>query len=215
MKNQNKIKLFYNKLYKHYGPQNWWPAESKTECILGAILTQNTSWKNAEKALNNLSENYLLNFYNIDNITTERLASIIRPCGFYNQKAKTIKRFINLLHIDYNMQIHYMEKENLDTLRKKLLKIKGIGPETADTILLYAFNKKSFVIDNYTNRFLLRHKIIDTNTSYHELQDLITSNLPKDAPLYNEYHALIVKLGKEHCRKIASCENCPLEFDLS
>lgn len=214
MNNENKIKLFYNILLKEYGPQNWWPSESRTECILGAILTQNTSWNNVEKALKNLKKSNLINFRKLEEINHRKLADTIRPSGYYNQKTATIKNFIKLLSGDYNMNLDEMSDEKLPVLREKLLNLKGIGNETADTILLYAFNKPSFVIDNYTYRLLYRHKLINQKAKYKDMQKLIKNNVKRNTKLFNEYHALIVKVGKKQCKKIPNCNSCPLQFDI-
>ncbi|NIP29226.1 MAG: endonuclease III domain-containing protein [Candidatus Dadabacteria bacterium] len=214
MKNENKIKQFYNILFKHYGPQNWWPGESIIECIIGAILTQNTSWVNVEKAIKNLKDNSLLNVEKLNFLSANEIAEFIKPSGFYNQKAKTLKNFINFLTTEYDQNLDIMLHEDTKILREKLLRIKGIGPETADSILLYGLNKPSFVIDKYTYRILNRHKLIPQQTNYYEMQNLIIDNIDRDTYIYNEFHALIVKVGKEHCKSRAICRNCPLEFDL-
>ena len=203
MNNKKKIKLFYTNLLKHFGTQSWWPGESRIEIIIGAILTQNTSWMNVEKAINNLKKNQLLDIELLLEIDINKLAFFIKPAGFYNQKAKTIKNFIHFVKQNYNLDLSTMNDDSLEVLRDKLLLIKGIGPETADSILLYAFNKPSFVIDKYTYRVLNRHKIIPEQSSYNEMKELITDSIEINSDIYNEYHALFVKVGKEHCKKTA------------
>lgn len=209
-----KVRQVYKVLYKHYGPQGWWPLtiegyESKHhagkpknhkhrfEIILGAILTQNTNWKNVEKALYNLSKNNLINIKKIKNIKQDKLSRLIRPSGYYNQKAARLKTISNFL------------LKNQNPTREQLLDLKGIGPETADSILLYAYNQPYFVIDAYTKRIFQRLGYKANN--YDEWQKLFMDNLPKDAKLFNEYHALLVELGKNHCKKKPICNECPIE----
>ncbi len=209
----NRIKEFYKSLYSRYGPQNWWPAESALECILGTILTQNTSWINVEKAFENLKSSGLVSFDKLDSIQIEKLANLIRPSGYFNQKASKIKAFVSYVKKNYDGDLDKMFGRDTDQLRKELLCIKGIGPETADSILLYALKKPVFVIDTYTYRVLSRHNIIPERASYQEIQELLVSSLPNDVQVFNEYHALFVKVGKEHCRRKAMCMGCPLEYD--
>ena len=197
------IKNIYKILLKHYGPQHWWPVISKqnpkVEIIIGAILTQNTSWKNVEKALQNLIERNLIDFDKILNLSEEELKSYIRPAGFFNQKAKTLLRVAKFF------------VENSEPIsRDALLKIKGIGKETADSILLYAYNQNLFVIDAYTRRLFYRLGLIEKELSYEELQHFISSNLPNNTKIYQEFHALIVIHCKDVCKKTPSCWNCVL-----
>lgn len=213
MTKSERIKGLYNALYKRYGSQGWWPAETELECILGAILTQNTAWKNVEIALSNLKKEGLISIEKLALIPAPSLAEFIRPSGYFNQKAVKIKNFIHFLIQNYNGNLQKMFEEDAKTLREKLLSIKGIGPETADSILLYAGKKPIFVVDAYTYRVLSRHGLLPDETTYQEIQELLTESLPEDTQLFNEYHALLVKLGKEHCRKNPVCEGCPLEFD--
>jgi len=209
-----RINTFYKKLYKRYGPQAWWPGDSTLECIIGAILTQNTSWTNAEKAITNLKKERLIGIKELASLSTEKLASLIRPSGYYNQKALKIKHFISFVVENYQGDLESMFGKETRELRSKLLTIKGIGPETADTILLYAGNKPVFVVDAYTYRVLSRHALVPQDTNYDEIQELFTDSLTEDATVYNEYHALLVKVGKEHCRKRSPlCEGCPLQYD--
>lgn len=209
----NRIRDFYNALYSRYGPQDWWPAESELECILGTILTQNTSWKNVEKAFENLKSRGLISVDKLDSISTEKLALLIRPSGYFNQKAVKIKTFISYVKKAYNGELGKMLDEDTDRLREKLLSIKGIGPETADSILLYALKRPVFVIDTYTSRVLSRHSMVSMETSYQEMQELLMNSVPNDVQVFNEYHALFVKVGKEHCKRKALCKGCPLEYD--
>jgi endonuclease-3 related protein len=195
----------YHKLLKIYGKQNWWPIISqqnpREEIIIGAILTQNTSWNNVEKALKNLIKNHLVDFNKILSIEEEKLKELIRPAGFFNQKASTIRRVAKffLMH----------KYENIT--REELLSIKGIGKETADSILLYAFNQPYFVIDTYTKRLFFRLGLIKENISYNELQDYIKKNIPKNIKIYKEFHALIVIHCKNICKKKPMCSLCELK----
>ena len=214
MSRKGKIKNFYKTLFNKYGPQYWWPAESKFECIIGAILTQNTSWSNVLKSISLLKKNDLISLDKIDAVPLDVLAQIIRSSGYYNQKALKIKRFVNFVIDNYSGNLSRFLNEDLYTLRNKLLSIKGIGPETADSIILYAANKPVFVVDAYTHRILVRHNLITEDTDYDGIQEFFMDSLPEDAAMFNEYHALLVKLGKEHCRKKNPiCDGCPLEMD--
>jgi len=183
------------------------------ECAVGAILTQNTSWKNVEKAIEALRENSMLSAQRLKSISHEQLADLIRPCGYYNLKARRLKNFIDFLFAGYEGKMENMLGENTDKLREKLLSVNGIGEETADSILLYALGKPSFVVDNYSRRILRRHHIISEKTSYAKIQKLFTQNLSTDTEIFGEYHALIVKTGKLHCAKTPRCNGCPLEDD--
>ena len=205
------IRNVYKVLYKKFGPQHWWPGETRFEVIVGAILTQNTNWKNVERAIQNLKL-ALKSFtpQTLHALNHSQLALLIKPAGYFNVKAKRLKNFLDFLFEEYGGSINRMQKEEMPLLRKKLLSVNGIGPETADSILLYAVDKPSFVIDAYTKRLLLRHGIINQKVTYHEMQDLFMRALKSDAPLFNEYHALIVKLGKDFCRVKPKCETCPL-----
>jgi len=209
-----RINKIYRLLYKKYGPQGWWPGDSQLECALGAILTQNTSWKNVEKAINNLKKSNLISVGKLSLLTTDELAQLIRPSGYFNQKALKIKNFVTFLCENYEGELEKMFDEEIYVLREKLLKIKGIGPETADCIILYGGNKPIFVIDTYTYRVLSRHGLVPEQTSYNELQELFMDSLNPDPGIFNEYHALLVKVGKEHCKKQSPlCAGCPLEGD--
>ncbi|MBI4778219.1 endonuclease III domain-containing protein [Candidatus Desantisbacteria bacterium] len=204
----------YDSLYKEFGSRHWWPGETPFEVSIGAILTQNTAWTNVEKAINRLKEHNLLSPECIRDIDINLLGEMIRSSGYYNQKAKKLKAFINFLFSKYEGSMEKMAETEMWTLRHELLQINGIGMETADSILLYACYKPIFVVDAYTIRFLSRHKLIKENeTSYTHIQKLFMNNLPTDVTVYNEYHALIVQLGKELCSKTnPRCDHCPLSF---
>lgn len=207
----DKLLEIYQKLYHTFGPQHWWPGDSPFEIAIGTILTQNTNWANVERAIENLKTKKVLNSASIYKMKTERLASLIRPSGYFNIKARRLKSFINFMTSEYCGSLKKMKKEEIHTIRIKLLNVHGIGPETADSILLYAMDKPVFVIDAYTKRVLSRHNIIKHDASYDHVQNLFHSALEKDAVLFNEYHALFVKLGKRYCRKIPLCRGCPLD----
>jgi len=201
----------YRKLYQAYGPRDWWPAETSFEVMVGAILTQNTSWRNVEKAIQKLKGKGVLNPEGIHDLKKTQLASLIKSSGYYRIKADRLKAFVNFLFEEFDGDLKRMGRERLGELREKLLGVKGIGPETADSILLYGLKKSIFVVDAYTKRILSRHKMILENTAYEEVQKLFMEHLPLDEKLFNEYHALLVHLGKTVCKKIPRCDICPLK----
>ncbi|MFZ7944216.1 MULTISPECIES: endonuclease III domain-containing protein [Bacillaceae] len=198
--------LIYNKLYTHYGPQGWWPAETPFEMMIGSILVQNTSWHNVDKALDNLRP--FLDPEAIDNLPLDELAQIIRPSGFFNIKAKRIKSFMEWFKT-YEYEIDLIKTIDRHQLRTELLNIKGIGPETADVILLYAFDTPIFVVDAYARRIFYRLGY-DMPELYDGFRNQIEKELPKDLVLFNEYHALLVVHAKEHCKASPICDGCPL-----
>ncbi|MDR4506960.1 MAG: endonuclease III domain-containing protein [Candidatus Brocadiaceae bacterium] len=200
----------YQKMYTALGPQQWWPGETPFEVVIGAILTQNTNWSNVEKAMINLKRAKKLTPKGLLDVNTIDLAQLIRPSGFFNIKAKRVKSFIDWLFSKYNGSLSRMFDQDLHTIRNELLSIKGIGPETADSILLYAGNMPTFVVDAYTHRIFSRHGLIPENCTYDEIKSFFEDNLSKDVALYNEYHALIVNTGKMFCRPKKACEECPL-----
>ncbi len=200
----------YRKLYRAFGPCHWWPGETPFEVMVGAILTQNTSWKNVERAIASLKENDILNPIAIYRLRGSSLARMIRASGYYRIKARRLKTFTHFLVEQYDGNIEAMKQEETMALREKLLRIKGIGPETADSILLYGLRKPIFVIDAYTKRILCRHGLVSEGASYKEIQALFMAHLPQEEKLYNEYHALLVHLGKNICRKDPKCNLCPI-----
>jgi len=200
----------YNRLFKRFGPQHWWPGETRFEVIVGAILTQNTAWKNVEKAIKNLKKEKMLNCKKIANMDTRKLEKMIQPSGFYKQKAERLKKFCKYLEKNYNSDLNKFFDRDTDIVRNELLSLNGIGNETADSILLYAGEKLKFVVDAYTVRVCERTGVKKVKT-YHQLQDFFEKNLPKDIQLYKESHALIVELGKNFCRRKPRCDGCPLE----
>ena len=206
----DRLDRIYRLLLLHFGPQHWWPGETPLEIMVGAVLTQNTNWENVEKAIANLKSADLLDLQRLAEIPTGMLAELIRPSGYYNLKANRLHNLLRAIVAEHDSLESFFAAD-LHTLREQLLAVKGIGPETADSILLYAAGKPTFVIDAYTHRLLLRHDLIWEETDYYEMQELFTTNLPEDAALFNEYHALIVRVGKEFCKKSKPrCGECPL-----
>ena len=200
----------YDRLFDCYGPQHWWPGDSPFEVIIGAILTQSTAWTNVEKAIANLKAEDLLDPVSLDEIATDKLAILIRPSGYYNAKAVKLKAFVERLNQAYGSDLNRLFELDTTDLRKELLSIHGIGPETADSILLYAAHRPIFVIDAYTKRIIERLGLAPTHNSYEAFQQLFMDRLPHDEGIFNEYHALFVCHGKEVCRKTPRCEGCCL-----
>jgi endonuclease-3 related protein len=205
------LSLFYDELRRRLGPQHWWPAETPFEVIVGAILTQNTSWTNVERAIANLRSASLLQPAALARVRISRLERLVRPSGYYRQKAKKLKAFVQFLDREFGGSLDRMFREPTDSLRRQLLAIHGIGPETADSILLYAGNHPIFVMDAYTRRILSRHGLAHPDADYHHAQELFHALLPRRASLFNEYHALLVETGKRWCLKSEPrCGECPL-----
>jgi endonuclease-3 related protein len=200
----------YDRLYAAYGPQHWWPGDSAFEVIVGAILTQSAAWTNVEKALNNLKVAGALSPEAIDELPQGELARLVRPSGYYNAKARKLKAFVTLLDRGYGGDFETMLTAPTEELREALLSTHGLGPETADSILLYAAGRPVFVIDAYTRRTFSRLGFAPERDTYDGWQGLFVESLPLSAPLFNEYHALIVRLGKGACRKQPLCRDCPL-----
>ena len=254
MNQKKRFNKMYQLLYKHFGPQNWWPAQTSFEVIVGAVLTQNAAWANVEKAIINLRRSKKLSFRKLLEIGTKDLAVLIRPSGYFNIKAKRLKNLLNFIDAYYRGSIKAMKRVPLAELRGQLLSVNGIGKETADSILLYALDKPIFVVDAYTKRILLRHDFIQSRPRitprnnfsagcqvsrgairkpgiplgklfvsahrgfapgeedlYDNIQSLAMSYLKKSVSLFNEYHALLVRLAKEYCKKTNPlCKECPL-----
>ena len=207
---QRFIREAYRRLYKRFGPQHWWPGETKFEIIVGAILTQNTNWSNVTKAIENLKKAGVLSPEKLYRIPVKKLSSLIKPAGYFNVKARRLKSFMDFFFKEYQGKVIKMSREDGPALRRKLLNVHGIGPETADSILLYACDKPAFVVDAYTKRIFYRHNIVESAADYHRLQKMITDHLKEDVPLFNEYHALIVRVGKDFCKPTPRCAQCPL-----
>lgn len=210
MTTKQRLLNIFETLLLAFGKRNWWPGETELEVIVGAILTQNTSWRNVEKAIANLKANDLLDFDALLSIDNYELGGIIKSSGFYNQKTKKIKSFLQVIHNLFNGSMYYIRNYDTSFLRKLMLGINGIGPETADSILLYALNRPVFVVDSYTKRFLYNHKLYDGSWKYDDVQNFFMANLPRDTYLFNEFHALIVCLCQTYCKKLPECLSCPL-----
>ncbi len=206
------LKRIFETLYRFYGPQGWWPADTKFEVIVGAILTQNTAWANVEKAISNLkAANALSSNRLFRDLSTRKIASLIRPAGYYNVKALRLKHFTRFLQDKYAGSLTALSRRKTGGLRKELLAVNGIGPETCDSILLYAFARPVFVIDAYTRRVFSRHKFFKEDIGYDDAQRFFMANLPKERALFNEFHALIVRLAKDFCKIRPRCALCPLK----
>lgn len=200
----------YHTLFDCFGPQYWWPAESRFEVMVGAVLAQNTNWRNAERALANLKAERLLTPKAIFQLKVNRLERLIRPSGFFRLKAKRLKSMVQWYWLRYRGMSRVVGVRPTDALRQELLDLPGIGPETADSILLYAFERPVFVVDAYTRRFCLRHQLVRPQAGYVEIQDFFMNNLRANHHLFNEYHALLVKLAKTYCQSEPRCSGCPV-----
>jgi endonuclease-3 related protein len=200
----------FEALLAAFGPRHWWPGDSPLEVMIGAVLTQNTSWRNVEKAIINMKNRGLLDMAGLAAIDEGELAQIIRPAGYYNVKSRRLKAFASDFYRRFGDTVEATSDVPTPELRAYLLSLDGIGPETADSILLYALGRPVFVVDAYTKRFLGNHGLADHNREYHEIQSLFMENLPEDLYLFNEYHALIVRLAQQHCKKKPDCSACPL-----
>jgi len=201
----------YQRLYRFFGPQHWWPGETPFEVLVGAILVQNTAWSNVEKAICRLREEGLMCPKKLYALKDRELEEFIRPVGYYRIKARRLRNVLRYLVTKHNGSLEQMFSLPIDQLRCELLEINGVGPETADSIILYAGNLPTFVVDTYTLRVFSRHGWVEPEMDYHSLKEFFESQLERDAALYNEYHALLVRLGKDYCKKQPRCEGCPLE----
>jgi len=206
------LSRYYSALQERFGPQQWWPARTRLEVILGAILTQNTAWHNATLALRNLRQSGLLSWQALRRADLPALEACVRPAGFYRQKARTIRNFVDWLDRHHAGSLHRLFSLSPEELRRQLLGLRGLGEETVDAILLYAAQHPLFVADAYTRRVLARHGLIPAAFDYQETQEFLHTRLPRHAPLYNDFHALLVEVGKKHCKpKSPRCAGCPLE----
>jgi endonuclease-3 related protein len=205
------LQQVYRRLLAALGPQQWWPADSPFEVMVGAVLTQNTSWKNVERAIDNLRDVDALTIVAIEQMTDEELAETIRPAGYYRVKARRLKNLVAMIVDQHHGSLDSLFGQSTDSLREQLLTVNGIGPETADSIVLYAAEKPSFVVDAYTARILKRHGWIEPEADYYGMQQRFLDDLPRDdTELFKEYHALIVVVGKQFCKPKPQCDRCPL-----
>ncbi len=210
-----RLRRLYALARRAQGPQRWWPARTPFEVMVGAILTQNTAWTNVERAIANLRAARALTPKGLLALPPRRLARAIRPSGYFNQKATRLRGYARWYVRRFGGSPARMRREPADRLRGALLSLKGIGPETADSILLYALGSPVFVVDAYTRRIGERHGLLEAGAGYDEIQRVFRAHLPRRAGLYNDYHAQIVAVGKGFCRKReARCGECPLRADL-
>jgi endonuclease-3 related protein len=202
----------YRRLDAAYGDQHWWPGDTPLEIAVGAILTQNTAWGNVEKAIVNLKNAGLLEYAPLARLTPAEIAPLIKPAGYYNVKAERLRAFLDFLTEEFDGDVAAMAREKPAAARHKLLAVRGVGPETADSILLYACGLPTFVVDAYTYRILHRHGLADEAAAYDELKELFEANVEADVAVYKQYHALLVRVGRERCRRgEPRCAGCPLE----
>ncbi|MGD2278534.1 MAG: endonuclease III domain-containing protein [Candidatus Omnitrophota bacterium] len=210
--NRKKIKEIYKVLEESFGDLGWWPAASRFEVILGAVLTQNTAWTNVEKAIGRLKRNKLMSPEKIAAIGEEKLSGLIRSAGYHRVKAGRLKAVSRFIMAESGSSLSKLKKENTIELREKLLKVKGVGPETADSILVYALQKPVFVVDAYTRRIFSRHGLVQKNASYGDIQVMVHENFKEDHMFFNQFHALLVETGKRYCKKKKGlCGECPLK----
>lgn len=202
---------YFRAMSRALGPSYWWPAMSSFEVCIGAVLTQNTNWANASRAVAALRDEDLLSPQRLDGLTEDELAELIRPAGYFRVKARRLKALLAFLQREADYDMRSLASRPFEELRPKLLAVKGIGPETADSILLYALGYPVFVVDAYTARIMHRHAFVPKEVGYVELQDVFSQSLPQDVELFNEYHALLVRVGKSWCKKSSPlCTDCPL-----
>lgn len=202
----------YRRLDDAYGDQKWWPGDSPFEIAVGAILTQNTAWANVERAIANLKGAGLLEPAKLAAVPASAIAPLIKPAGYYNVKARRLRSFLDFLGKECEGDVTALANRSLADAREKLLAVRGVGPETADSILLYACGLPTFVVDAYTHRILYRHDVAEESATYDDVKEIFESNLEADAKLFNQYHALLVKVGRERCRRREPrCAGCPLE----
>ncbi|MCK5450153.1 MAG: endonuclease III domain-containing protein [Candidatus Omnitrophica bacterium] len=207
-----RIDKMYGVLEGHFGNLKWWPAKSCFEVIIGAILTQNTAWANVEKAVKTLSAEKLLDPYKILKTSDSRLEGYIRSAGYNKTKVRRLKNVSRFIINECDGEISRLKREDINTIRKKLLEVKGIGPETADSVLLYVLGKPVFIASAYARRIFFRHNLVDENITYRDLQDLVFENFPRSRKKLNQFHALIVETGKNFCKKKKPlCAECPLK----
>ncbi len=207
----DELKQVYRRMLEHFGPQHWWPGDTPFEIMVGAILTQNTNWQNVEKAIANLKMAGVLSLPAMAVLEKEKLAEYIRPAGYYNIKAGRLQNLFAMIAEQWDNDLEYLLQQPVAVLREQLLSVKGIGPETADSMVLYAAEQPVFVVDAYTHRILSRHGLIPEDADYFQIQEIFMDSLEEDTVLFNEYHALLVQVGKNFCKKSKpKCGECPL-----
>ncbi len=210
--NTNNYSEAYRLLYDYFGPQDWWPGDTPFEIMVGAILTQNTNWSNVKKAIHNLKSEDLLSYQTLSRISVDEIAQLIRPAGYYNLKARRLRNLLDMVTAIYDGDLESFLEDDLGAARENLLSVKGVGQETADSILLYACGHPVFVVDMYTHRVFSRHNMVEEETDYTTIQKVFLDNLPKNMQMYNEFHALIVRVAVTFCKKTKPlCEKCPLQ----
>lgn len=205
-----RIRWIYQRLWRRWGPQGWWPAQHQFEMMVGAILTQHASWRNVERAVARLREAEALSVKPLRRMPRRRLERLVRPVGFFRVKARRLHAFVEWLQEAWDGSVRRLLRQPVEHARSLLLSVPGIGPETADAMLLYAGRRPVFVVDAYTRRICVRHGLVPERASYHEVQQLFHAALPRNTRVYNEYHALLVRLGKTYCRTRPQCDRCPL-----
>ena len=205
------LRKMYRAMLRRYGPQRWWPGDSPFEVMVGAVLTQNTNWGNVEKAIAGLKRAGALDAHVIHAMAPSALARLIKPAGYFRVKARRLKNLVCWFVDACGADVSALAGRSTEALREELLAVNGVGPETADSILLYALDRPVFVIDQYTYRILSRHALVPEETSYAEMQELFHGALKRDTATWNEYHALLVRVGNECCRPTPRCDQCPLQ----
>ena len=222
----SRLRAMYDRLVRRFGPQQWWPAKTRFEVVIGAFLTQNTAWKSVERSITNLESRGVLSIDGIRRIRPAQLRELIRPSGFMVRKAMALKAFVAFLDSRFGGQMDSLSttaRANRHEIRGLLLELPGIGPETADAILLYALDAPAIVVDEYLRRIAVRHSLVADNANYAKIQALAEQAFAPDSATeepadlarhYNEFHALVVQIGKMHCRRVPLCGDCPLAFDL-
>lgn len=209
----NLFERIYLRLFDFFGPQRWWPGDTIEEIIIGAVLTQNTNWSNVERAISNLKRENALSLKKILSLSPNRLSDLIRPSGYYNIKEKRLRAVADFFVQRCGCSFDLLNDIPLDVIRSDLLSVYGVGPETADSILLYALNRPVFVVDAYTRRIGTRHGLFTEHDNYESIRRIFESSIKVDIPLFNEFHALIVRLGKFYCKPLPLCELCPLHHE--
>jgi len=208
-----KLMDHYRTMLDFFGPQHWWPGDTPLEIMIGAVLTQNTNWKNVERAIDNLKRADMLSVEKLVKIHPSELAELIKPAGYFSVKAKRLQNLMRFVWQNYEGDLEQFFAQSANSLREELLSVSGVGPETADDIVLYAAKKPTFVVDTYTYRIMLRHFFIAQDDDYQAIKSMFEDHLPAEVELFNEYHALLVAVGKNYCKpRNPRCDECPLNI---